>query len=184
MPQKIYTKNYGTLEVEHSWAITPKMNEDGKMIRVGGHVAKLTNGVYVHITGLPFKNEQEIKEILCAPELKSIRDDAIEWFRNRGSEEEAPLPKIMFDENGYPYYEDGTPVEKMDELYHCLKPGPILTAAIVGLNNKLEAERSAPTLKDRTMPATKKAKKSVKSKTRTKASKDKETLVAPQQVVV
>jgi len=162
--QKVFTKSFGVIEVERSWVVVPKQNEEGSIIRQGGHIAQLTNGAFVHVTGLPIKSEAEIKAILSTPDLRAVRDEALEWFRNRGTGEEAALPKIMFDNNGYPQFEDGTPVEKMDDLYNCLQPGPVLTAAIIGLNKKMEAEKlgqgqkrdTAPAAKPPTMAASKK----------------------------
>lgn len=189
MAQKVFTKAFGMLEVERSWVVVPKQNEEGKIIREGGHVAQLTNGAFVHMTGLPFKSEEEIKKILSTPELRAVRDEALEWFRNRGQGEEEPLPKIMFDKDGYPLFEDGKPVEKMDDLYNCLQPGPVLTAAIIGLSKKMEAEQAAvgqkrdtkPGAKAPTMPANKK--KTPKRKPPSRA-KSKAPEAPPQQVSV
>jgi len=192
MSQKIWTKNFGMLEVERSWVVVPKQNEEGKIIREGGHIAQLTNGAFVHITGLPFNSEEEIKKILSTPELRTVRDEALEWFRNRGQGEETPLPKIMFDNNGYPLFEDGTPVEKMDDLYMCLQPGPVLTAAIIGLNKKMEAEQAAagqkrdakPGAPAPTMPADKKkAAKKAKRKPPVKSRVNPKAPEAPPQQV-
>ena len=164
MAQKIFTKSFGMIEVERSWVVVPKQNEEGSVIRQGGHIAQLTNGAFVHVTGLPIKSEAEIKSVLSTPDLRAVRDEALEWFKNRGSEEGDPLPRIMFDADEYPIFEDGTPVEKMDDLYKCLKPGPVLTAAIVGLNKRMEAGAQAvgqkrdpaPGAKPPTMAASKK----------------------------
>ena len=168
MGQILGTKAFGLLEVEQSWVVVGKQNEAGKEIQRGGHVALLTNGAFINITGLPFNSEDEIREILCTPDMREVRDRALNWFRNRHLDEDKPLPKIMFDSNGYPCFEDGSFVEKDDDLFQCLKPGPILSAAIVGLSKRREAlaaeatQKTPPHIKGvinkpSTMPANKKA---------------------------
>jgi hypothetical protein len=139
MGQILGTKAFGLLEVEQSWVVVGKQNEAGKEIQRGGHVALLTNGAFINITGLPFSSEDEINEILCTPDMRPVRDRAINWFRNRHLNEEKPLQKIMFDTNGYPCFEDGSFVEKPDDLVECLQNAPLLMIAMAGLNKRLEA---------------------------------------------
>jgi len=125
MTQKIYTKRFGTIEVERSW-------QDGTF-----HIAKLINGAYSHINGLPIKNEDELKAVLSGPDL----EDALEWFTHRHEREEEAPRRIMFEADGTPLFEDGTPVESPSDLINSLKPGPLLDAALIALARKMDQRK-------------------------------------------
>ena len=151
MGQFLGTKNYGVIEVESSFPVASKFDGEGNIIQQGGHIALLANGAYCHVTGLPIASEEEIVAVFTTADGKVIKGseqvlkDALEWFRHRHENEQAPLPRIMFDHQGWPFFETGAPVEKEEDLYQCLKAGPVLTAAIVGLHErrKFLAEEAA-----------------------------------------
>lgn len=126
MSQKLYTKQFGEIEVEKSWC-------EGAL-----HIAKLTNGAYVHITGLPVQSKNEIKGVLSGSDLEEF----LQWFDHRHDEEGKAVPRrIMFEADGTPVFEDGTPVESPSDLVQSLKPGPVLDAALLALAKKLEARK-------------------------------------------
>lgn len=153
MGQLIYTKNYGLIEVDRSWQVCGKQDAEGNQILQGGHIALLANGAYCHISGLPIESEEEVKAILCTKDMKGVLDEALEWFAHRHDLDHPALPRIMFDANGWPFFEDGVPVEKEEDLYQCLKPGPILTAAIVGLSKRREVMQVAKAAERSELPA-------------------------------
>lgn len=117
MAQLIYPKNFPKIEVDRSW-----QNSEG-------HIARLTNGAYCHITGLPIQNESELRAVLTG----EVLDDALDWFHNRRHQEEAETRRIMFGKDGIPLFEDGTIVENADELYEILGPGDLFKAAMKAL---------------------------------------------------
>lgn len=125
MAQKLYPKNFGMIEVERSW-------QDGSF-----HIAKLTNGAYCHISGLPVKEEAELRAVLTGETL----NQALDWFRHRHEMEENPPRRIMFEADGTPMFEDGTPVDSPSDLYESLKPGPLLDAALIGLVRKMDRQK-------------------------------------------
>lgn len=127
MAQKIYTKKFGEIEVERSWTDGPH------------HIAKLTNGAYCHITGLPIYNKSELAAVLTGADL----EDALNWFDHRHEAEEGPPRRIMFEADGTPVFEDGSPVENSADLIQSLKPGPVLDAALQAFYKKQEAKKAA-----------------------------------------
>jgi len=127
MSQKLYPKKFGEIEVECSW-------QDG-----AHHIAKLSNGAYCHITGLPIKDKSELKAVLTGDDLEA----ALNWFDHRHEAEENPPRRIMFEADGTPLFEDGTEVERPSDLLESLKPGPILDAALMALARKLDAKKEA-----------------------------------------
>ena len=127
MSQKLYPKKFGEIEVECSW-------QDG-----AHHIAKLTNGAYCHITGLPIQNKSELKAVLTGDDLEK----ALNWFDNRHEAEENPPRRIMFEADGTPLFEDGTAVESPSDLLESLKPGPLLDVALMALARKLDAKKEA-----------------------------------------
>lgn len=127
MAQKLFTKKFGEIEVEQSW-------QEG-----GLHIALLTNGAYVHITGVPVRTKAELRgamdgEALAAAEL---------WFDHRHDDEEKAPRRIMFEADGSPVFEDGTPVESPSDLVQSLKPGPVLDAALMALATQMAARKAA-----------------------------------------
>lgn len=126
MPQIISTKN-GTIEVERSWSEGPH------------HIARLTNGAYCHITGLPIKDKKELREVLTGEDLEK----ALHWFDHRHDEETKAARRVILEPDGTPVFEDGTPVESPSDLYQFFKPGPVLDAAIKALVLKQEARDKA-----------------------------------------
>lgn len=117
--QEIYTRDHGTVKVDKtSWMDN------------GFHVVLCPNGAYQHISGLPIKDERELRAAFGSN--KDDLEKALGWFRNRHEQEENPPRPIGFHGDGYPMFSDGT-VPDFDDLYAFFKPGPILTAAIVAL---------------------------------------------------
>lgn len=126
MPQLLYTKQFGEIEVEKSW------------VNGAHHVARLTNGAYVHITGLPINSKGELEAVLPGEELEK----SLKWFDHRhDDEEQAKAKKIVFDKDGFPYFEDGSPVKSPSELVQALNPGPVLDAALMALSRKLDQDK-------------------------------------------
>jgi hypothetical protein len=130
MGQKLFTKSYGEIEVECSWVEGPH------------HLARLTNGAYVHITGLPVNSKSELRAVLTGEDLEK----ALDWFDHRHDGKEQVFKRVMFDADGAPIFEDGTPVESPSDLVQALKPGPVLDAALMALSKKLEEKRRAENL--------------------------------------
>jgi hypothetical protein len=117
--QELYTRDHGTVKVETVSFM------DG-----GYHIVKCPNGTYMHSNGLPVKDEKELRAAIPQPFLQ----DALNWFKNRFEHEANPPRPIGFHGDGYPVFPDGT-VPDFDDLYAYFKPGPILTAAIVALQD-------------------------------------------------
>lgn len=127
MSQKLFTKRFGMIEVERSW-------QNDKH-----HIAKLTNGAYCYIDGLPIRDKSELSAVLTGEDLAA----ALEWFDHRHDEEEAPPRRILIEPDGTAVFEDGTPVESPSDLVQALKPGPMLDAALMILTRKLDAKNEA-----------------------------------------
>lgn len=153
MAQFIGTKNFGVIEVESSWQVAQKQDGEGNLIQQGGHIALLVNGARCHITGNPFQSEQEIRDICCytngevIPRMAQVLAETLEWYSHRHDNDAQATPEITFDANGFPKYVDGTYLETEDEIYQCLKPGPVMTAAICGLSERRKALREAESAK-------------------------------------
>lgn len=124
--QEIYTRDHGVVKVDkNSW-------QDGRY-----HIVLSPNGAYQHINGLPIKDEAEIHEAFGVDEEgncpnEEAKQKCLNWFRNRHEQLANPPRPIGFHSDGYPMFADGS-VPDFDDLYSFFKPGPILTAAIVAL---------------------------------------------------
>lgn len=125
MSQKIYTKHFGEIEVERSWA------------RDGVHVARLTNGRYAHISGLPVQSMEELEAALPSSELERAR----KWFEHRHDEPEVQPKRLLIDSDWNMVFDDGSPVESPDELRLHMRPGPMLDAALVVFAAKARGSR-------------------------------------------
>jgi len=130
--QELYTRDHGTVKVDKkSW-------QDG-----GFHIVLCPNGAYQHANGLPVKSEKELKAAFGS----NTRDleKALDWFKNRHDQLENPVRPIAFHPDGYPIFADGS-VPDFDDLYSFFKPGAILTAAIVALQqyNERKGTGAAP----------------------------------------
>ena len=121
--QELYTRDHGTVKVDKISFM------DG-----GFHIVKCPNGAYMHANGLPVKNEKELRAAISAPELRDELEKALDWFKNRHEQVDNPPRPIAFHGDGYPIFPDGA-VPDFDDLYAFFKPGPILTAAIVALQD-------------------------------------------------
>ena len=79
--------------------------------------------------------------------MQPVMEETLEWFAHRHDNDAQVIPEITFDGNGFPKYVDGTYLETEDEIYQCLKPGPVMTAAICGLAERRKAMREAEMVK-------------------------------------
>jgi hypothetical protein len=130
--QELYTRDHGTVKVDKkSW-------QDG-----GFHIVLCPNGAYQHSNGLPVRDEKELKGAFGSNKVDL--DKALNWFKNRHDQLENPVRPIAFHADGYPIFADGS-VPDFDDLYAFFKPGPILTAAIVALQqyNERKGTGAAP----------------------------------------
>jgi hypothetical protein len=123
--QELQTRDHGTVKVDGI------SFQDGKY-----HIVKTPSGGYQHANGLPVLNEKELREAIPVEFLQ----EALDWFKNRHEWEENPPQPISFDRAGYPVFANGSPVEEFDDLYAYFQPGPILSAAIVALQKKKDAQ--------------------------------------------
>ena len=154
MPQILYTKNFGELEVIQSWVEPPN------------HIALLSNGAYVHITGLPVKDKAVLRKTLPVEDLQA----SLDWFDHRLDEQaEKPL-RVMIDGEDF-IFEDGSPISSIGQLTQAMKPGPMLDAALMWFTRKMDAAKGTapvnpakPPVKAKPKGAAKKAaKKAVKT---------------------
>jgi hypothetical protein len=115
--QELHTRDHGTVKVAGLSFI------DG-----GFHIVKCPNGAYMHANGLPVTDVKQLKAAIPNPFL----EDALKWFSQRHEQEENPPQPINFHQQGYPVFADGS-IPDFSDLYAYFSPGPILTAAIVAL---------------------------------------------------
>ena len=130
--QELFTRDHGTVKVEKVSFM------DG-----GYHIVKCPNGTYMHSNGLPVKDEKELRAAIPQPFLQ----DALNWFKNRHEHAVNPPRPISFHGDGYPVFPDGT-VPDFDDLYAYFRPGPILTAAIVALQDYRKRQESGKPAKE------------------------------------
>jgi hypothetical protein len=117
--QEIYTRDHGIVKVDKmSWI-------DG-----GYHIVLCPNGTYQHASGLPVRDEKELRAAFGTN--KADLERALHWFNNRHDAGENPVRPIGFNSDNVPVFADGT-VADFPDLYAFFRPGPILTAAIVAL---------------------------------------------------
>ena len=126
--QELFTRDHGTVRVAELSFI------DG-----GFHIVKCPNGAYMHANGLPVTDEDQLRAAIPNPFL----EDALKWFSRRHELEENPPQPIGFHPQGYPIFADGS-VPEFDDLYAYFSPGPILTAAIVALQQYKERTPGEP----------------------------------------
>lgn len=139
--QELYTRDHGTVKVDKVSFM------DG-----GYHIVKCPNGTYMHSNGLPIRLERELKAAISAPELADELSAAISWFRNRHTHEVNAPRAIAFHGDGYPIFADDGTVPDFDDLYAFFKPGPILTAAIVALQDHKKRQETGATIKELRKP--------------------------------
>ena len=126
-PQKLYTKKFGELEVMASWAEPPN------------HIALLSNGSYVHITGVPIADKAVLRKTLPMDVLAA----ALDWFDHRHEQKTPESMRIMIESDGSFAYEDGTPITSLSQLTQALQPGPILEAALLWFTRKQDTDKTA-----------------------------------------
>jgi hypothetical protein len=108
-PQALDTGRFGVIHVLQTWVMRDKK------------ISKLSNGAYVHTTGLPIGSKKEITEVIPAgPE----QDEALYWFDHRDETPENPGRFIQMDSNGAFTFDDGSPITSISEITQALKPGP------------------------------------------------------------
>jgi hypothetical protein len=129
-PQKLYTKKYGELEVIQSWAEPPN------------HIALLSNGAYVHITGVPIADKAVLRKTLPVYDLQA----ALDWFEHRDENKAPGIMRLVIDGDDF-VFEDGTQVTSLAQITQALQPGPILEAALSWFTKKQDKEREAVGLK-------------------------------------
>lgn len=111
MPQKIFTKHFGVIEVDRTWA--------GDNSR---HIGKLTKGGYVHMSGTPVTLKGDLEDLIPkGPDL----DAALEWWKHKDDPvEKEGLQRIMLSADGGYEWEDGSPIENMADIVNALPQGP------------------------------------------------------------
>jgi hypothetical protein len=98
----------------------------------GFHIVLTPSGAYQHINGLPVLNEEEL--VAAFGSNTEDLEKALDWFRHRHENEVNPPRAIGFRADNTPVFADGSIPEEAD-LYNFFSPGPVLSAAIIGLNN-------------------------------------------------
>lgn len=167
--QELYTRDHGTIKVD-------KVSfQDG-----GYHIVRCPNGAYMHANGLPIKDEKELRAAIP----KEFLQPALDWFNRRHEFEENPPRPIGFNSENVPVFADGS-IADFADLYAFFKPGPILSAAIVALQQfkdrqtgetvKTDAKPPVKTPEKTAAPGPEPSKKTVKKpgKKATKTSKAK-----------
>jgi hypothetical protein len=162
--QEIYTRDHGIVKVDKmSWI-------DG-----GYHIVLCPNGTYQHASGLPVRDERELRAAFGTN--KADLEKALHWFHHRHEAGENPVRPIGFNSDNVPVFADGT-VADFPDLYAFFRPGAILTAAIVELQKykdkqgpqthqpKKKEHVKASALAPPAPPAKKKSDKSKTSKTK------------------
>jgi len=131
MGQNLYPKRFPKIEVEQSW-------QEGVH-----HIALLVSGAYCHISGLPIKDEKELKQVLKGEQLEK----ALHWFRHRHDETEVQARRIIFEKDGTPVFEDDGTLPTPGDIMNFFEAGDMQNAALICLARKMdaviEAERMA-----------------------------------------
>ena len=79
-------------------------------------------------------------------------EKALNWFRHRHEQEANPPRPIGFRADNTPVFADGSIPEEAD-LYNFFSPGPVLSAAIIGLHNYRQRQATgAPAPESRPAP--------------------------------
>ncbi len=108
--QMLDTGRFGQIQVVQTWVMRERS------------ISKLSNGAYVHTTGLPVTNKKEIQEVIPAG---PVQDEALYWFEHRHDEpEQGPGRRIVMDPDGAFAFEDGSSITSITEITQALKPGP------------------------------------------------------------
>jgi len=108
-PQMLDTGRFGPIHVVQTWAMREKK------------ISKLTNGSYVHTTGLPISSKKEITEVIPPG---PAQDEALYWFDHRYEQQEDTGCRIVMNQDGSFVFEDGSPITSISEITQALKPGP------------------------------------------------------------
>jgi hypothetical protein len=107
-PQALDTGRFGVIHVLQTWVMRDKK------------ISKLSNGAYVHTTGLPIGSKKEITEVIpVGPE----QDEALYWFDHRDETPENPGRSIVMHADGGFTFDDGNPITSISEITQALKPG-------------------------------------------------------------
>lgn len=108
-PQILDTGRFGQIQVVQTWVMREKS------------ISKLTNGAYIHTSGLPVSSKKEITEVI--PPGRE-QDEALYWFDHRDEEQQAPGRRIIMNQDGSFVFDDGEPITSISEITQALKPGP------------------------------------------------------------
>lgn len=163
-PQKLYTKKYGELEVVRSWNEPPN------------HIAQLSNGAFVHITGVPIEDKAALRRTIH--DLGELQM-ALDWFDHRHDKQEDAPMKVLTDGADF-FFEDGSPITNISQLTQAMKPGAVLDAALSWFTRKQDADKQAAGQK--TAPDKPPVKAKPKGAARKKAIQAKKTAPQPQAV--
>ena len=126
-PQKLYTKKFGELEVVRSWNEPPN------------HIAMLSNGAFVHVTGVPIQNKAVLRQTIHDLEELQL---ALDWFDHRHDEQEDAPMRVLTDGDNF-FFEDGSPITSISQLTQAMKPGAVLDAALTWFTRKKDADKQA-----------------------------------------
>jgi hypothetical protein len=108
-PQALDTGRFGVIHVLQTWVMRDKK------------ISKLSNGAYVHTTGLPIASKKEITEVI--PPGPS-QDEALYWFDHRDENPEDPGRRITMNPDGSFAFDDGSPITSIAEITQALTSGP------------------------------------------------------------
>lgn len=109
-----------------------------------GSVGKLEGGGYMHIGGIPIKTKKELTDVI--PPGKE-RDEALEWFNNRGKKPEVPTKMVVIQPNGDLLFDDGSEVTSHSDIINFVPPGALQEYALKWLTEKQNKSQVA-TLKE------------------------------------
>lgn len=116
MPQVLFSKQFGELSFSKTWAMGQT------------HLGLLTGGGYSHLSGHPVKSIDEgLEAIPPGPD----RDAFMEWFQNKDKvPEEAIKRRIIVNPDGSYSFDDGSPIEKAEDLIGYFGSGDALEQAL------------------------------------------------------
>ena len=108
-PQALDTGRFGIIHVVQTWVVRDKK------------ISKLSNGAYVHTTGLPIASKKEITEVIPPG---PNQDEALYWFDHREENPEDPGRRITMNPDGSFAFDDGSPITSIAEITQALTSGP------------------------------------------------------------
>jgi len=152
--QKVRTDKYGELEVVQSFHEGPQI------------VHLLKNGAYVFGSGLPVKEEKDLRTALGR--TSGFIEDALEWLKHKDDRIDGSIREIKHLHGKMVYADDGSPVNSIEDIIAFFEPGPFREAAFAVYAQMVvavkEAQLSPPGLPRAKKPVSKQA-STVKAKT-------------------